>query len=231
MSLPIDLQILLPEALDVIRYLGTQAEGAWIETIMADTGLSERLCRKAIRRLVTRYYADMPQQDFYRLTTKGQQAAQDLIVFDGVDPASVVSIAGTYHTRRLAVVVPKELVIQSSATIKAGFDAPADGQVPLREPGRVILRISAPGCNVEPVERPIEVQAQRPAGPVRFALTPRREGTVRIKIEVYQLVTQAELIMIGGTYFDLKVAGFPTPDSAEFQALGASVGLIPGADS
>ena len=231
MSLPIDLQKLLPEALDVIRYLGTQANGAWIETIMEGTGLSERGCRKAIRRLVTRYYAEMPRQDFYRLTTRGQQAAQDLIVFDGVYPTRALSAAGTYHTRRLAVVVPKELVIQSSAVIKAGFDAPADGQIPLREPGRVILRISAPGCKVEPVERPIEVQAQRPAGPVQFALTPRREGPVRIKIEVYQLVTQHELPLIGGTYFDLNVAGFPTPRSAEFQALGAAVGLYPGADS
>jgi hypothetical protein len=70
----------------------------------------------------------------------------------------------------------------------------------------------------------------RSAGPVHFRLVPRREGTVRIKVEAYQLVTLQEMVPVGGLYFDLNVAGFPTPQSEEFQALGAIVELHPGVE-
>lgn len=231
--LPIDLQKLPPQALDVIRYLSVHDNKGTVSEIMAGTGLTARGFRKAIRRLVTRYYVDMPQQDFYTLTATGKQAAEDIEMYDGTTVPLVVPIretespAGTArHARQLSMLVPKEFVIRKTIILRAGFDAPAANEpVPLQKPGRVILRLSAPGCDVTPVERPLEVEAADPAGPVSFRVTPRREGPVRLKIEAYQLLTQKELRPVGGMFFDLNVAGFPTPDSAEVKALGAVMRL------
>jgi DNA-binding MarR family transcriptional regulator len=240
-----DLQKLPPQALDVIRYLDTHDDQGTVDEIIEGTGLSERGLRKAIRRLVTRYYADMPDQDFYRLTEKGKEAAGELRVYDSedvpaaVDAPSAVPAAQAAseeapaaddprHVRRMSVLVPKELVIRSAVTLRAGFDAPPAGDpVQLQETGRVILRLSAPGCDVEPVERPLDVAVGGPAGPVSFRVTPRIEGPARFKIEGYQLVSLKDIRPIGGVFFDLNVAGFPTPDSAEVKALGAVMRLYP----
>jgi DNA-binding MarR family transcriptional regulator len=244
-----DLQKLPPQALDVIRYLDTHDDQGTVDEIIEGTGLSERGLRKAIRRLVTRYYADMPDQDFYRLTEKGKEAAGELRAYDGEDvPAAVPAAVDApsaapaaqaadeeapaadvpRHARRMSVLVPKELVIRSAVTLRAGFDAPpADDPVPLQETGRVILRLSAPGCDVDPVERPLDVAVGGPAGPVSFRVTPRVEGPARLKIEGYQLVSLKDIRPIGGVFFDLNVAGFPTPDSAEVKVLGAVMGLYP----
>jgi hypothetical protein len=240
-----DLRKLPPQALDVLRYLDTHDDQGTVDEIMEGTGLSERGSRKAIRRLVTRYYADMPDQDFYRLTEKGKEAAGELRVYDGENVPAALDAPSTAptaqaadeetpaadvprHARRMSVLVPKELVIRSAVTLRAGFDAPpADDPVPLQETGRVILRLSAPGCDVDPVERPLDVAVGGPAGPVSFRVTPRVEGPARLKIEGYQLVSLKDIRPIGGVFFDLNVAGFPTPDSAEVKALGAMMQLYP----
>lgn len=264
MMLPADLQRLPPQALDLIRYLGTQDQGASVDTIIDGTGLSERMFRKSIRRLVTRYYVEMPADEFYRLTASGRQAASTLRDYDGADPAATDPTAAArfadrggaddgparspaapraqsapavsagapdsiYHARRLVIVMTRELVSHSSAILKIGFDRPAADAGPLRQPGRIVLRVSAPGCDVEPVERPLDVTAAGPAGPVEFRVMPRREGSQRIKVEAYQLVTSQDFRLVGGLYVDLNVAGFPTPGSGEIRALGAMVRLHPGA--
>jgi hypothetical protein len=257
--LPPDLRKLPPQALDVIRYLDTHDDRGTVDEIIDGTGLSERGLRKAIRRLVTRYYAEMPDQDFYCLTEKGKEVAGQLRVYDdenvpaavdapaaapaevdapeevdapAVAPAAPVSneekpaAEVPRHTRRMSMLVPKELVIRSAVTLRAGFDAPAaDDPDPLTEPGRVILRLSAPGCDVDPVERPLDVAVDGAAGPVSFRVTPRREGSVQVKVSAYQLVSLKDIRPIGGMFFDLNVAGFPTPDSAEVSAMGAVMRL------
>ena len=81
--LPMDLQKLPPQALDVIRFLSTHGEQGTVDEIVEGTGLTKRGFRKAIRRLVTRFYVDMPQQDFYVLTRQGREAADDLRAYDG----------------------------------------------------------------------------------------------------------------------------------------------------
>jgi DNA-binding PadR family transcriptional regulator len=244
-----DLQKLLPQALDVIRYLDTHDDQGTVDEMIVGTGLSERVLRKAIRRLVTRYYADMPDQDFYRLTEKGKEAAGELRAYDGDNVLEAVPAAadapsaapaaqavdeetpavdGPRHARRMSVLVPKELVIRSKVTLRAGFDTPpADDPVPLQETGRVILHLSAPGCDVDPVERPLDVAVGGPAGPVSFRVTPRVEGSARLRIDGYQLVSLKDIRSIGRVFFELNVAGFPTPDSAEVKALGAVMRLYP----
>ena len=258
MSLSVELQRLPPQALDLLRYLGTHEVGASIDIIMDDTGMSERTLRKFIRRLVTRYFVEMPEDGFYALTASGRQAAEELREYDGADPAAasapatpvevppqpapdaapapqaatsdVPAVSQTSEpqpaldVRRLAVVCPKELITRSAADLRIGFDRPAAAADASR-PSRVVLRVSAPGCDVNPVERPLDVRTDGPAGPVRFWVMPRREGPLRIKVEVHQLVTLRELVLVGGLYFDVNVAGFPTPESGEIQVLGADVGL------
>lgn len=236
-GLPIDLQKLPPQALDVIRYLGRIEGGAApIDDIMAFTGLSERVCRKSIRRLVTRFYVEMPDVDYYMLTTSGHEAAATLRAYDGEEkmapapPAAVEPAAApvVYHARRLSAFLPKELVERSTAQLRVGFDPPANASISLTKPARVILRLNAPNCDIQPVERPLEVPPGRPAGPAAFRLTPRQSGTVRVKIQVFQLVTLQELVPAGGMFFDLNVSDFPTPASAEFQALAITIRLHPG---
>jgi hypothetical protein len=194
----------------------------------------------------------MPAQGFYRLSAKGKQAAQDLRMFDGdtlilpaaeleSDPAPARVEPAPEHTapppavqaqppierqvRRLSIFMPKEMVIRSTISLRTGFEAPRAGQPALQQPARIVLRLSAPGCDVEPTERPVEVASGTSVGPLQFRIAPRLEGMVRLKLEAFQLVTQRELLPIGGMYFDLNVAGFPTPLSAEFQTLGAMVQL------
>ncbi|MBN1565902.1 MAG: hypothetical protein JXA10_18815 [Anaerolineae bacterium] len=231
--LPLELQKLPPQALDVVRYLAKQPEGAWVDDILDETGLTERGFGKAIRRLVTRYYAEMVDQGYYRLTALGQQAADDLLAYDGEEaPAapSAESVSRLTHVRQVAVVGPKELVAGTEVVLRVGFNAPADGQNPLKEAGRLILRLSAPGCDVEPVERPLEVAINAPAGPAQFRVKARQAGSVRVKVEAFQLITLDDLQPVGGLFFDLNVAGFPTPASSEMQALGAQIRLYPGGE-
>ncbi|MBN2303262.1 MAG: hypothetical protein JXQ72_02215 [Anaerolineae bacterium] len=254
MSLPVELTRLPPQALDLLRYLGTCDRAMSVEEIMDGTGFSERGFRKWIRRLVTRYFAAMPATDYYELTPKGHQAAESLREFDGADPAAATGVAAestfdsdedadadsgavpvlaaaqkdNFHPRQLAVMIPKELVQRSETVLRAGLGGPTANGAPLIQPGRVVLRVSAPGCDVKPVERPLDVDMGGPAGPVEFLLVPRKTGTARIKIEMYQYVTMQDRRLMGGIYFDLNVAGFPTPASGDMQALGANVELHPG---
>lgn len=242
MTLTDEIQRLLPQALDVIRFLKTRPDGATIEDIMEGTGFSERTTGKSIRRLVTRYFAEMPVQGVYVLSKKGRAAAEELGDYSGPiafgeeeadepapeAPARAASKPAPRiepHPRRLTLVLPSELVIRSTAVVRAGFDAPAAGQPALRQPGRLILRLIAPHCDIIPAERPLEVPQQATAGPVQFQITPRREGLMRVRIEAFQLV-EHDLRPVGGMVFELNVASFPTPRSTDFQTLAATIRLV-----
>lgn len=230
--LPDDLQKLPPPALDVLRFLGTVNDGAASETIMGGTGISERTFGKAIRRLVTRYYVAMPTQGYYTLTESGIAAANTLRDLDGEPPAPedaapAQTSQAVRHPRRVSVFLPKELIERTTSRLLLGFDRPGGGPV-LRQPARVIVRMRAPDCDIAPVERPIEVPRKGTAGPVDFRIRPHTTGTLRVRIEAFQLIADGTLSPVGGMVFDLPVAGFPTPESAEFQTLAATLWLHPG---
>lgn len=273
MNLPDDLYRLPPQVLDVIRHLGTQEDsGAWLDDMMVAMGMSERGLRKWLRRLVTRFYAEMPIDGYYVLTAAGQKAAQTLREYDAANPgvanpasrpaglavdeedsdefpvtvlppmtpaqapvvqapaapvaqAPVAQAPANLHQRRLLVVAPKELVARQPVTVKIGFDGPERDQPPLNRSARAVLRLSAPGCDVKPTERPLDIAPDAFAGPLLFEVTPRLPGQVRIKVEVFQLVTLRELVPAGGLYFDLAISAVATPASRSVQARGARVGL------
>jgi len=266
MSLPLELQKLPPQALDVIRYLDGKEDGASVDAIMAGTGLSERSIGKAIRRLVTRYYASMPGEGVYLLTRLGREAAEDLRQYDGpkaslpaestpiVTPSPVatpspvvapprVSVPAlvqepapaaipatkAIHVRRLSVLMAQEFVLGASAKLMIGVDGPSQRTALLPTPVDTIIRVSAPGCEVEPEERPLDVAVDKATGPVQFRVKTQVEETVRVKVEVFQQVSPAELRPAGGMYFDMEVSPFPTIKSAELHAVGAMVQLEFGA--
>lgn len=253
MTLSVELQKLPPQALDVIRFLKDYEHGVEVDAILSGTGLSERAFGKAIRRLVTRYYVNMPSQNTYVLTSMGRDAAEEIQTFDGAAPATVTRPAAVSdeeapaaaaaqvpqvsetpiicHPRRLSVLVAQEFVMGMKSMLLVGFDSPTPDVPPMEAPGQIVLRLSAPGCNIDPVERPIEVAVDRACGPVQFRVQPRLEGLLRIKIEAAQFINDFDTVPIGGIFFDLDVVPFPTSRSAEFRALGAVVELIANVDN
>lgn len=358
MTLPADLQRLPPQALDLIRFLGLYNEPLFIDDIMQGTGLSSRVLRKWIRRLVTRYYVEMQAAEYYILTPNGRQAVQTLREHDATtgyepeftaiepgqsvassddatpvpadlsdlladadldsddldflddaadpapadlsflsdemgmsitddlsflddtpasdlsgselsfldddapspsepvdpamfldeptespppapSPAPATEVAATpaetapvppsdsdaHHERPLIVMVPGAAVVNSPVMLRLGFDRPDTDQPALADPAQAVLRFSAPGCEVEPDELAFTVHDGRPTGPHEVAITPLRQGTLRIAVEVHQFFDEYGTMPVGGLYFDLICAGFPTPQNDEFRALGALVAL------
>ena len=88
--------------------------------------------------------------------------------------------------------------------------------------------MSAADCAIDEPVHALEVSGSDPAGPVDFLLTPREVGTVRVRIEVFQLVTDDRLVPLGGMYFDRSVTLFPTPANAALQTLATTLRIDPG---
>jgi hypothetical protein len=226
MSLANELQKLPMRARAVLLFLATQDKPATTEAIRAGTGLGERGAGKAIRQLVTGSYIHMPEQGQYVLTEMGRQAADELRAAEEARRRTVAR-----HTRRLAIVLAQELVIGTPARVMVGLDAPLARKASLPAAGQLLLRLSAANCDVEPSERLLEAPVEGPAGPVAFRVTPHQVGGVRFKLEAHQVMTSGDMRRAGGVYFDVNVADFPTPQSAEIQALGGPIELHTGVDA
>ncbi len=232
-ELPPDLQKLPSKALDVLRFFGTQPAGASVDEIIAGTGLSARGCRKAIRRLVTRYYLDMPEREFYTLSKRGQEAVQALRQFDHAEtappPLEDTTRPRPTHARRLSVFLPKALAVGLAAKFQAGFGPALEESAPLHQAARLVLRLNMPNCDVQPTEHTLQIEeGQGTVGPVSFRVQARRAQTVRVKLSVYQWVTSEELLPLGGMFFDLEVTDFPTSASAALQTLAVVVQIYEG---
>jgi len=254
MAYPPELDRLLPQARAVIRYLGVQpGRAAPLPAIAEGAGLSERAARKAVRQLVTRYYLGMPATGVYALTEAGQQAARALAASAGTSPEEADTLpaepppapadagptaaipaggdtpraAELRQRRRLTVAAPGELVLGMAVVLHVGLSAPDPGQPPLRQPARLVVRLSADGCRVEPRDRPLEVGAGA-AGPVRFRVTAQRPGDHALRVEVFQLTGSGDLRRAGGMLCDLCAAELPTPRAAEVATLGAPLTLFAG---
>lgn len=129
------------------------------------------------------------------------------------------------HERRLTVLTTRGLANQFPAVLQIGFDAPRGSQPVPHAPLEVVLRLSAPGCALEPAEHTLDIPFKHAAGPVRFRLTPQVIGTVRLKVEVHQRLGPDTLARMGGMYVDFEVTSLPTAASAELSARGAVIRL------
>jgi len=234
MSLPDELQKLPMRAHAVIRFLASHNGPAAVEVIRAGTGLGERGAGKAIRQLVTGGYIQMPEEGQYALTDRGRWAAGELIAVQEIEAARAAEEAAQRQqaapraARRVVAVLAQELVIDHPARVMVGVDAPAVDQAPLSAAGHLVLRLSAPGCEVDPPECTLDVPHDGAAGPVAFRVTPHQSGSVRLKLDARQVIESHDPWRAGGLYFDLNVAEFPTPQSAEIQALGGTIELYTG---
>ena len=232
-ELPPDLRKLPSKALDVLRFLGTQPDGASVDAIIEGTGLSSRGCRKAIRRLVTRYYLDMPEREYYTLSARGQEAVQTLREFDGADaapaPPEDAARPNPNHARRLSIFLPKALAVGLAAKFQVGFGPALEASAPLRQAARLMLRVDVPHCDVQPTEHMLEIaDGQGAVGPVSFRVQARRAQTARVKLLVYQQSAASEWLPLGGMFFDLDVTEVPTPASAALQTLAVVVRMYEG---
>lgn len=221
-----DLQKLPPQAISIIRFLAG-CDGAATSEIARHADLSERAFGKAIRALVTRRFAEMPQPGVYRLSARGREALDHLEPVPAAQPAPApvnpapLEIPATAE-RRLSVLVAQEWVRHLPAKLMAGFDAAPGPRLDTAPDAAqdVVLRVQAPGCLVEPDEHTLAVPARRPAGPVQFRLTPHEGQQIRVRVEVYR-----DAALLGGLVFDVPVNDLPSPRSAQFHALGAPVRL------
>ncbi|GAB4414147.1 MAG: hypothetical protein Kow00106_09140 [Anaerolineae bacterium] len=230
MSIPSDLDRLPPQAVAVLRYLATRGNAeVSIAEIMGGAGLSNVGVGKGIRPLVTRRYVTMTQPGHYVLTPAGREVARGLLETEqAVGEPSAQAQTKTQrservHVRRLSAFAPCELSLDTPSSLQVGFDPPDQGQPPLPGPWRLVLRLRADGCEVSPESCPLDLQPRGVSGPVRFRVIPQAAGKQRFRLEVLDVGTGGNSRLLGGMYFDLNVAEFPTPACAEFQALGASV--------
>src|SRR5436190_23701390 len=107
MPLPYNLQKLPPEALDVLRYMGTTSHSESAETLEEGTKLTARLIGKAIRRLVNYDYIHMEDAYTYSLTTDGNLAVKQLAEYDAAEnnDDTQKSMSASLAQRRLTVVM------------------------------------------------------------------------------------------------------------------------------
>ncbi|NWF70567.1 MAG: hypothetical protein HXY40_15880 [Chloroflexi bacterium] len=206
-ELPFHLKTLPPEALDVIRYFTAVGDdqAADVDAICEGTGLSERGFSKAIKRLVTKGYAQMESGRVYRLTDQGVNAAQELSEYDASAPVEKES-GGSYETfsRRLLLAAPPVLVANQPTTIVVGFDA-ADPDESLLNPAELVVRLSV--LNGEPKAPHDEIFAlDDDAAHARFAVTPGNHSKLRLRLQVFQLGPNPDDInAAGGMYVDLDI--------------------------
>lgn len=230
MTISSDLERLPPQAVTVLRCLAAQGgRPVSVEAIAADTGLSAVGVGKGIRPLVTRRYATMTQPGHYVLTPAGQEAARGLTQIPPVDaveqPPAQTQRTGRVHIRRLSAFAPCELSLDTPSSLRVGFDPPEAAQPSLAAPRTLWLRLRADGCAISPETHRLDLPPFGVGGPVRFRVIPQAAGTHRFRLEVLEADPGGNRRLLGGMYFDLNVAEFPTPACAQFQALGADISL------
>lgn len=218
-ELPFELQRLPDSALDVLRYFGSNDNTPTDEaTLEAATGLSSRGLGKAIKRLVTRKFAEMDVHRRYHLTHKGLQLMQELQEYDAeagdsADTARTTTPAPatTPVSRRLSIVVPEPLLANETARIYIGVEA----GVPVGETA-LVLRLSTIHAEPETQQQTLTV-AQGDAY-TAFDVTPGEFTEVRLRLEVLQPDDfSGDIYEAGGMYVDVDV----TPNGNEAGSLAA----------
>lgn len=212
MDMPLNLQSLPPEALDVLRFFGATGQtSAHADEITDRADLSDRAFGKAIRRLVTKGYLIMDGDQIYRMSDSGKRAVADLLEYDLVTPPEARARAGAESAgshpalRRLVLVAPRRLKAGAAAAVQVGFEgAEADDLWPGAAP--VVVRLSV--LHGEAVA-PAEVTLQVGNGPVQqqFRVTAGAYTRARLRVQLYQSDESGyEIEPCGGLYADIPVS-------------------------
>jgi hypothetical protein len=181
--------------------------------------LSSRGLGKAIKRLVTRKFAEMDVHRRYQLTHKGLQLMQELQAYDAESAADdkeaqaeeALPPAVTPLERRLSVVVPEPLTAKLASKIYVGM---ATG-IPNGETA-LVVRVSA--INAEPETQQETLTVGQGDAYTAFEVTPGEFTEIRLRLEVLQPDEfSGDIHEVGGMYVDVDV----TPNEDETGALAA----------
>lgn len=204
MPLPSHLKTLLPNTLDVLRYYQrSNLTTASIDDICQDVGLSERGFGKVIRSLVTKGYVIMDGDQVYRLTDKGGGVAEELAAFDAESGGEAGSdnAASPQLTRRLMVVMPRQLQTEEPTLVQVGFQPLTEQSATLE----IVARLSV--VNGEP-SAPQEATFELTGAATKqdFLVTAGRFAQARVKVEVFQMgPNPGDIAPSGGMYVDVAV--------------------------
>lgn len=208
-----------PSAVDVIRYLSKlDMRKASIDDICEAVGLSERGFGKAIRSLVTKGYVVMDGDQIYRLTDNGGEVAEEIAYyFDDEESDEEEADEAVSYTRRLVLVMPRQLVANQPAHLVVGI-APLPRQATTAE---VVARLSVlNGEPSAPQEAAFELDGASSAHD--FLITPGLFSQARVKVEVFQLGPNPDDIAVaGGMYVDVPISA--AAGSSERIAYGTDI--------
>lgn len=232
MELAFHLRALPPDALDIIRFMGTLDDPlAHADVIAEEVGLSDRSLGKAIRRLVTKGYLQMGVDQMYRLTEMGRRSADELAEYDaevGDDDGTSDMVSSIQVRRQAVLVVPSPLIAGQSAQFYVGFH-PAPTEERLTDAAQIALRVSIlNGQPGQPQEAVFDLGND--SAYHTFAITPGNYRQARIRLQVFQLGPNPDdIATCGGMYVDTDVAAGQA-DGSSYAAYSTKLTLTtPGA--
>jgi predicted transcriptional regulator len=220
-ELPFHLQTLPPEALDIIRFFDNYAEeSADPDEIARGTGLSERGFSKAIKRLVTKGYAEMLPNRSYQLTDMGLSAADELAEYDENAPQDTGDSRAGGIPRRLVVAAPSHVVANQPATVYVGFD---QGSAPSN--ADMVIRVSAVHGSVAGGGKAPMTVSTAPQH-AAFTVTPEAgRKKLRLRVQAFQLGPNPDDINEnGGFYVDVDIA--PSGGAGGYLAYASDVPVM-----
>ncbi len=231
-ELPFELQKLPPAALDVLRYFSQNGnQPADDIEIIAHAGLTERSFSKAIKRLITKKFADMDVRRMYTLTEKGEGLMHELIEYDSEmggssAPANAAAAAPASNGAgpvqcRMTVVVPEPLIVGEQTQVYIGVD---DGNVPA--PANVVLRVSVVNGDASAQEGVL--QLRNGSAHQAFYVTAGEYKQARLRVQAFQSDEfSGDLHLAGGLYVDVDVTKNEN-ESGLLAAFGTDITVLPG---
>lgn len=209
MEMPFSLRTLPPEALDVLRFFGSGPAlhaAVHADEIAEGAGLSAKGFGKAIRRLVTKYYAQMASDQVYRLSEAGKRLAAELIEYERTAPPRPAGETAPtrYVRRRVLIAVPTPVSAGQTTTLYLGIDdAETEELVP--EALDLLLRLTL--VNGEPRDtREFPLRVANRHLQQSFEITPGYYTELRIRVQVCQLENdEIDESACGGLYVDVPV--------------------------
>ena len=226
-EMPLSLQTLPVEALDILRYYGaTGASTAHAEDIIDSTQLTDRGFGKGVRRLVTRNYLSMSGEQRYRLTEQGRRAVESLQDYEGTTPTYAEAQTETpeprFIRRRFVLAAPKTLLAGQPTNVFVGIDD-ADGEELLHDPLTLLVRLSTVNGDPAEAQESSLVLSNRNARQV-FEITPGYYTQVRVRVQVLQFQPDdEEAEPCGGLYVDLPVTDDSIGADNNLTAYGADI--------
>lgn len=228
-EIPFELKKLPPATLDVLRYFAVNGnEPADDLTIMDGADLTERSFSKAIKRLITKHFADMDGMRNYTLTDKGVQLMNELIEYDQATGGAPQKPASSQPAppkadpiqARLSVVLSEPFIADQPSTVHIGLDQGlSSGQT------EVMVRLSAVNGTLDKTDATLAVA--QGACYTSFNLTAGTFKQVRLRLEALQADTfSGDLHVAGGMYVDVDVT-FNENEAGQLAAFGTDVTVLP----